>query len=572
MNGKRAVIPVTTIAIIALIISMIPTASPEPTDGRTIHLREGWNLISFPGASENDTPDNLFENVGYAIFYLDPEWGFLPPPSDEPVQDNLGYWVKLDNAKTVTTSGYPQGPQGPRGYGMATFVVAAHDSLDNENADFVCDGTDDQVEIQAAIDNLLAIGGSIYLREGTYIVSGDIKISKSNVTLVGAGASTVIKIRDSHDANINVIYASGKSGLLIQNLRIDGNKANQTSGTMFGIYFTSVENSKIIDCWVEDLRNNGINLESSSNNTVMCNTCQGNGDHGIRLCSSSNNNTITSNTCQGNSHEGIRLDSSNNNNTVTGNNCQGNGDHGIYLYLSNNNNTVTCNTCQGNGDEGIRLDSSSNNTVTGNTCQGNSYSGIDLYNSSNNTVTGNTCQGNQISYGIYLYSSSNNTVTGNNCQGNDEGIYLERSSNNTVTGNNCQGNDVRGIRLYRSDNNIIRSNTCQRNKRSGIILDTSNNNTVSGNTVVGNSQLANNTYDGILIHWDSDYNNIQGNTVRRGTGANQQRYGIRINTVTGDNNLVINNDLYQAGVTADYGDAGTGTIYHNNRTSAGWVP
>jgi len=78
----------------------------------------------------------------------------------------------------------------------------------------------------------------------------------------------------------------------------------------------------------------------------------------------------------------------------------------------------------------------------------------------------------------------------------------------------------------------------------------SDSNTVSINTVVGNSQGNNNSYDGIHVTSDSDYNNIQGNTVRRGTGGNQQRYGIRINLADCNNNLVANNDCYVGGVTA----------------------
>jgi parallel beta-helix repeat protein len=313
--------------------------------------------------------------------------------------------------------------------------VAAYNSIDAGSADYICDGTDDQVEINTAINNLPAGGGSIYLKEGTYILGDQISISQSNVCLVGTGAGTVLKIKDGKDADMNVIYASGQGNLLVEDLRIDGNKVNQTAGSMYGIYFTGVDNSKIVDCWVENLS----------------------------LC-------------------------------------------GIYLDVSSND-----------------------NTVTGNTCQENNYYGIYLGNSSN--------------------SSNNNTVTGNTCQGNDLGIFLDGSSNNTVTGNTCQGNDSEGISLGESSNN-----------------------TVSLNIVMSNSQSANNTYDGIYIYNEGDYNSIQGNTVRRGTGANQQRYGIRIDTADCDGNLVINNDLYLAGATADYSDAGTGTEYHNNRTTAGWVP
>jgi hypothetical protein len=90
--------------------------------------------------------------------------------------------------------------------------------------------------------------------------------------------------------------------------------------------------------------------------------------------------------------------------------------------------------------------------------------------------------------------------------------------------------------------------------------------------VYGNSQTADNIYDGIFIDSGNDYNNIQGNTVRHAGGANQHRYGIRIDMATCDGNLVINNDLFLAGKTADYSDAGTDTVYQNNRTTAGWVP
>jgi len=58
---------------------------------------------------------------------------------------------------------------------------------------------------------------------------------------------------------------------------------------------------------------------------------------------------------------------------------------------------------------------------------------------------------------------------------------------------------------------------------------------------------------------NSDYNNIQGNTVRRGTETNKQKYGIRIDSISGDANLVANNDCYQGGETAGISDFGTGT-------------
>ena len=53
----------------------------------------------------------------------------------------------------------------------ATLVVAASDSTakDKTNADYVCDGTDDHVQIQAALDALPAQGGSVLLLAGNYL-------------------------------------------------------------------------------------------------------------------------------------------------------------------------------------------------------------------------------------------------------------------------------------------------------------------------------------------------------------------------------------------------------------------
>ena len=70
-----------------------------------------------------------------------------------------------------------------------TLVVAAHDSPRPENADYVGDGVDDQVEIQAAIDELDARGGGrLLFQEGNYYLSpeGDYSLYlPGNVTIEG---------------------------------------------------------------------------------------------------------------------------------------------------------------------------------------------------------------------------------------------------------------------------------------------------------------------------------------------------------------------------------------------------
>ena len=305
------------------------------------------------------------------------------------------------------------------------------------DCDYLCDGTDDQIEINAAIQALPATGGEIVILDGTYNITATIAMNKDNVKLSGNGNATVLKrMWDSLATEGIITVTTTKGGCCIENLFVDGDQENFPEPDNFGI------------C-----------LYSSSSNTITGNTCYNNSSNGIYLYSSSNNNTITGNTCSGN-YDGIYLYDSNNN-TITGNTCNNNNSYGINL--SGSSNTITGNTCNGNNDSGIYLSSNNNNTITGNTCNDNSNNGIALYGSSSNTITGNTCNGNDS--GIYLYDSNNNTITGNTCNGNnDSGIYLNsNNNNNTITGNTCNGNNDSGIYLNsNNNNNTITGNTCIR--------------------------------------------------------------------------------------------------------------
>jgi len=448
-----------------------------------------------------------------------------------------------------------------KGLRSTTLSVAASDTQDTSGCDYICDGTNDQVEINQAIAALPAGGGLIHLLEGTYNVSAPITIDKDNVAIIGTGANTVLRIRDNHNANLNVIETTNHSNILIKDLRVDGNQANQIAGLMFGIHFNTVTYSRVEGCWLEDINRRGISLDSSNYNTVTGNTCQGNGWYGIYL-TASNDNTITSNNSQGDGY-GIYLIGSTNN-TVDGNTIQGSGLENIYLHNSSNDNTITGNICNGGSRNGIWLDGgSNNNTISGNTCEGHNANGIYVYGDYNNTVTGNTCY-NNLNEGIWVRGSDYNTVVGNTflSNGNDGIGISEASSYNTIAGNTCQDNGDSAIWIGGgSNNNTIAGNTGYGNGQHGIYLDGSDNNTVESNTLTNNGLDADVTYDGIHLSV-SDYNNIQGNTIRTTVAApppNRQRYGINISNAACNGNLVANNDLYQSGQTGLYNDAGTDT-------------
>jgi len=198
--------------------------------------------------------------------------------------------------------------------------------------------------------------------------------------------------------------------------------------------------------------------------------------------------TTSPRTTPSNINEGIRLQSSSNNN-VTGNNASDNFE-GILLLSSSNNNNVTGNTANSNDQDGIQLDSSSNNTIKGNNASYN-QAGIYMWSSSNNnTITGNNASSNDL--GIYLYRANNSSITVNKASYNsDDGITLSFSYNNTFTGNTANSNR-HGIYMWSSDNNTFTRNTVNSNNDYGIYLRSSTNNNSIYDNYFNNT---NNAYD-----------------------------------------------------------------------------
>jgi len=79
-----------------------------PVVVENLQLVAGWNLVSFRVASENDTPANIFDNQTYYIWRWSAEnKKYVNPPSDQPVELGVGYWVWVGYDQTVTTSGIP---------------------------------------------------------------------------------------------------------------------------------------------------------------------------------------------------------------------------------------------------------------------------------------------------------------------------------------------------------------------------------------------------------------------------------------------------------------------------------
>jgi len=281
------------------------------------------------------------------------------------------------------------------------------------DCDYLCDGTADQVEINAAITALPANGGEIIILDGTYNITAKINVNKNNVSITGNGNSTILKRMYNSTLSEGIITLASVSYCRISDLNIDGNRVAYTSGNNLGVYLTS-----------------------SNNNTITGNTCNSN-NTGVYLNTSSSSNTITGNTCNG-TWIGIEISLSNNN-IITSNTCNGNSNTGIYLILSNNN-TITVNNFS-SGGKCVDLNSSNNNTITGNNC--NSGNGIHLAASDSNIIAENTCIRGTGLVGDYtasqstirLYSTANdyNLISSNLCLG--KAVLIEGGTSNTDVNN-----------------------------------------------------------------------------------------------------------------------------------------
>lgn len=115
--------------------------------------------------------------------------------------------------------------------GQATIVVSLDGSGDTDN-------------LTDAIKMLPTGGGIIAVKEGQFD-SGEITVTKDNVTIQGTGKGTII----NSSAN-NGIAATSRNGLLIKNLQLIAVDA--------GVKFTACTESTITECWFTGGTNRGI--------------------------------------------------------------------------------------------------------------------------------------------------------------------------------------------------------------------------------------------------------------------------------------------------------------------------
>lgn len=294
------------------------------------------------------------------------------------------------------------------------------------DCDYLCDGTDDQVEINAAIQALPSGGGEIVILDGTYNISATILINRNNVSLIGNGRNTKLK-RNWNSSNDEGIVTLNAHYCSIKEIYFYGTSSTSYNHNIYVKYsnYCIINNNYIYSgpsC---------ILLTNSQYNTISSNNCSG--YNKIALINTSSFNIIDNNMINQ-----IETKTNSNFNIISNNKSMG---FSSAIAIFSANNTITGNNFS-NGATGIRLwDNATNNLVSGNTFCNNDY-GISLSNhSSNNTVIGNICNDNDIE-GITCFLTSNNTIVSNSCfrgtgtssdyTSRQHTIYINSDSNNNL--------------------------------------------------------------------------------------------------------------------------------------------
>lgn len=193
----------------------------------------------------------------------------------------------------------PQGPQGEKGNTGARGATGAagkdgvgkkrthrivvgtsKSGWTSDDCDYLCDGTADQVEIQAAINAAIAIktgssptrvAASVYLLAGDYHITAPITISAYYVRLIGEGAGNTILLREFTESSTSGVISITSNYATVENITIYDNRSSKGAAD-HGIYITS-SYPYIKNCHFWKMGGAGIRIENGSGDRII-ESCQ----------------------------------------------------------------------------------------------------------------------------------------------------------------------------------------------------------------------------------------------------------------------------------------------------------
>lgn len=344
-----------------------------------------------------------------------------------------------------------------------TYVIGTSTNGHTLNdCNYLCDGINDEVEINEAIQALPSGRGTIQFLDGTYNTSNTISLNKQFCNLVGSGSSTIIS------------YSGTSVGLLISNSDISIKFlkiVKAATKTATAIQILNAENISICNTTISNFYC-GISAKAIAKSNIYFNSFLDNG-HGIDITDTNINNEyvsssgfdISNNKFFNNSNYGINLQRNASDFIISNNIIKDSPGAGIVLFPNPGttivNFSISNNIIQNNTQQGIYF-----NTPLSGTPSGLVFNGI-----INNNVI------NECSLGIGVSATTSfdfkNCEISNNIVSNNSGygIYISGSNkiNNCILSENICSNNNYGIDLYGVSNSKISGNICYRG--SGLTTD-----------------------------------------------------------------------------------------------------
>lgn len=318
-----------------------------------------------------------------------------------------------------------------------------------DDCDYLCDGTDDHIEIQAAIDALPETGGEIVVLDGTYQISAGLTIGKAHVAVCGKGSPTVQCL-----ANISNMLEISSDYVQINGLRFSGDNIGNSC-----IYLSAGKGHEISGNLFTG-KSDGmlINGPLVAHGVVHHNHFKDNGYNGI---------TITE--C-----DGI---------IVSENVFDSNKAYGIQSRSQAKNSMAVNNVFVNSGFTGMPRYGVFMQSTVGFLVQGNAFKGYEV------AVCGNMAK--------------KCLIVGNAFRENSTGIELKSDSKMSIVANTMLDFSMEGIRANGSghfiDSNMLINDSYTASMYS-IILNGAKNTTVSNNQIVGKNYVEENGSGNVFLN------------------------------------------------------------------------
>ena len=420
-----------------------------------------------------------------------------------------------------------------------TKTVCAYNAVDHVNCDYICDGTNDQVEIQSAIDAVTTLGGTVKLSDGTFTLGAAINM-KSYVWLEGSGQAGdwyegftqgTILYR-SNTSNSILVASQTTNGIKISNILFDGKTVGGTGACINfdtnDVFKAIFEDNAFVNC--------GFSIKGTTHLDgayISGNYFQSNNASGYPAIDVEGDNTIIGNTIDsdGSNAPAIRTNGSYSKSFTRGTSIIK--DNKIYYggadvtiaaidSLSTENSIIEGNFIKKAG-KSINVSGCKNASITGNVIQEGSAGGIYV-----DTLAGSlTISGNSI---YYPSQTTDNTY---------DGIIIGNTvtGSATITGNSIFGKATANHMRY----GIYTTNATQTNIS---IVGNSVSNAATGNINIASpyALVRNNSNSSSIEEKDLKYmKNTSATTIAAGALVTLKAVAagneITVSTTLGDPNL-----------------------------------